>query len=80
MSDVTSWFDGIVLRRNPHRAPMIKEVLNNGKPVTSKMLWGKDLTDAEITEKRHRLLDRTIKELGISGNKARAALKDFESD
>jgi hypothetical protein len=73
------WFDDVVLKRNPHRAPLIKDVLENGYTVTSEMLWGKNLSDEEISKKRHDLLERAIKQFGVSGERARAALKDFES-
>jgi len=77
MSDVTSWFDHVDLKRNPH-APMIQDALDNGYPVTEEMLWGRKLTDKEIAEKRHELLEKLIKEWGIPGDRARAALRDFE--
>jgi len=79
MSDVTSWFDDIQLRRNPHRAPMIQDALDNGCPVTEEMLWGRCLSADEIEEKTRALLATMVGEYGFTPERAKETLARFES-
>jgi hypothetical protein len=73
------WFDNVSLKRNPHRSPLIEEVLKNGREVTTEMLWGKDISDEDLAAKRREVIERAIRDFGVSGEKARAALAEFES-
>jgi len=79
MCSAISLFDGIQLRRNPHRAPMIQEAIDNGYPVTEEMLWGKRLSADEIKQRKRALIDKMIRAYGFTRERAEGVLAKYES-